>query len=53
MSLTLARSEREQNVLTHASLATINFYFRGVTVSNIRQLAYRFVLKTNNEIRAA
>lgn len=36
MSLTLARSEREQNVLTHASLTIINFYFCSVTVSNIR-----------------
>jgi anti-sigma regulatory factor (Ser/Thr protein kinase) len=35
MSLTLALSERVQNVLTHANLIEINFYFNSVTVSNI------------------
>lgn len=35
MSLTVARSEREQNVLTHASLIKMYIYLYGVTVSNI------------------
>lgn len=34
MSLTVARSERERNVLTHASLNKIFIDFISVTVSN-------------------
>lgn len=39
MSLTVARSEREQNVLTHASLTGININFNGgETVSNAQKI---------------
>lgn len=38
MSLTLARSERAQNVLTHASLEEKKFTFFGETVSNVQSL---------------
>lgn len=50
MSLTLARSEREQNVLTHANLTFIKIYFCGVTVSNIRKKFTSWVtLKVNKK----
>lgn len=48
MSLTLARSERAQNVLTHASLIWINFYSNGVLVSNMRKITGRFTSNVNN-----
>jgi len=35
MSLTLARSERVQNVLTHASLIRIKIYSYSVSVSKV------------------
>jgi len=35
MSLTLARSERVRNVLTHASLPWVVIYPWGETVSNV------------------
>ena len=48
MSLTLARSERAQNVLTHASLIWISFYSNGVLVSNMRKITDQFTSIVNN-----
>jgi len=43
MSLTMARSERARNLLTHANRMKMSlYYFHGERVSNVRPLVSKF-----------